>query len=114
MIATSASLFAHYFRNSRNWKPNTDVYDGRSALRVTVSGWRRWLATGDQADDTVGGEHTSGGIGVASTNARVSIHAEISALGLSCVSPPPQLKRDWSSSPEFGWIPANLCDLSKG
>jgi hypothetical protein len=36
------------------------------------------------------------------------------ALGPSCVSPAPQLKRDWSSSPEFGWIPANLCDLSKG
>jgi hypothetical protein len=27
------------------------------------------------------------------------------ALGPSCVSPAPQLKRDWSSSPEFGWIP---------
>jgi hypothetical protein len=36
------------------------------------------------------------------------------ALRPSCVSPAPQLKRDWSSSPEFGWIPANLCDFSKG
>ena len=25
-----------------------------------------------------------------------------------------QLKREWSPWPEFGWIPANLCDLSKG
>jgi len=25
-----------------------------------------------------------------------------------------QLKREWSPGPEFGWIPANLCDLSKG
>src|SRR6516162_6146300 len=23
-----------------------------------------------------------------------------------------QLKREWSPWPEFGWIPANLCDLS--
>jgi hypothetical protein len=26
----------------------------------------------------------------------------------------PQLKRESSPWPEFGWIPANLCDLSKG
>jgi hypothetical protein len=25
-----------------------------------------------------------------------------------------QLEREWSPWPEFGWIPANLCDLSKG
>jgi hypothetical protein len=25
-----------------------------------------------------------------------------------------QLKREWSPKPEFGWIPANLCNLSKG
>src|SRR6516165_5837254 len=30
----------------------------------------------------------------------------------SCVSPALQLKREWSPWPEFGWIPANLCDLS--
>jgi hypothetical protein len=26
----------------------------------------------------------------------------------------PQLKREWSLWPEFGWIPGNLCDLSNG
>ena len=26
----------------------------------------------------------------------------------------PQLKREWSLWPEFGWISGNLCDLSKG
>ena len=36
------------------------------------------------------------------------------APGPSCVPPAPQLKREWSPWPEFGWIPANLCDLSKG
>jgi len=25
-----------------------------------------------------------------------------------------QLKREWSPKPEFGWIPANLRDFSKG
>jgi hypothetical protein len=25
-----------------------------------------------------------------------------------------QLKREWSPWSEFGWISANLCDLSKG
>jgi hypothetical protein len=34
--------------------------------------------------------------------------------GQSCVSPPPQLKREWSPWPEFGWFPANLRDFSKG
>src|SRR5262249_28928655 len=29
--------------------------------------------------------------------------------GLSCVSPATQLKREWSLSLEFGWIPGNLC-----
>ena len=33
--------------------------------------------------------------------------------GPSCVSSAPQLKREWSRWPEFGWIPANLCDFSK-
>ena len=26
----------------------------------------------------------------------------------------PELKREQSLRPEFGWIPGNLCDLSKG
>jgi len=26
----------------------------------------------------------------------------------------PQLKREWSPWPEFGWFPANLRDFSKG
>jgi hypothetical protein len=47
-------------------------------------------------------------------NVRASIPAEILALGPSCVSPRSQLKREWSLWPEFGWIPANLCELSKG
>src|SRR5262252_6035166 len=34
--------------------------------------------------------------------------------GPSCVSPAPQLKREWSPSPEFGCIPRNLRDFSKG
>src|SRR5262249_34692552 len=34
-------------------------------------------------------------------------------LGPSCVSPAPQLKREWSPWPEFGWFPANLRDFSK-
>src|SRR5215469_13174314 len=34
--------------------------------------------------------------------------------GPSCVSPAPQLKREWSPWPEFGWFPANLRDFSKG
>src|SRR6266403_6356891 len=46
--------------------------------------------------------------------ARASIPGEIMVLGASCVSPRPQLKREQSPKPEFGWIPANLCDLSKG
>src|SRR5262249_18678917 len=33
--------------------------------------------------------------------------------GPSCVSPVPQLKREWSPWPEFGWFPANLRDFSK-
>ena len=37
-----------------------------------------------------------------------------SAPAPSCVSTALQLKREWSPWPEFGWIPANLCDLSKG
>jgi hypothetical protein len=49
-----------------------------------------------------------------STDARASIPADILALGPSCVSHTAQLKREWSLWPEFGWIPANLCDLSKG
>src|SRR5262249_44680646 len=36
------------------------------------------------------------------------------AAGPSCVSPAPQLKREWSPWPEFGWFPANLRDFSKG
>src|SRR5262249_5327437 len=32
----------------------------------------------------------------------------------SCVSPAVQLTRDWSLWPEFGWIPPNLRELSKG
>jgi len=35
------------------------------------------------------------------------------ATGSSCVSPAPQLKREWSPWPEFGWFPANLRDFSK-
>jgi hypothetical protein len=34
--------------------------------------------------------------------------------GPSCVSPAPQLKREWSPWPEVGRIPSNLCDFSKG
>jgi hypothetical protein len=34
--------------------------------------------------------------------------------GPSCVSPAPQLKREWSPWPEFGWFPANQRDFSKG
>jgi len=45
---------------------------------------------------------------------RASIPGEIMVLGASCVSPRPQLKREQSPKPEFGWIPANLRDLSKG
>jgi uncharacterized membrane protein YedE/YeeE len=44
----------------------------------------------------------------------VVVALEIMVLGASCVSPRPQLKREQSPKPEFGWIPANLCDLSKG
>src|SRR5262249_40590870 len=33
--------------------------------------------------------------------------------GPSCVSPVPQLKREWSPWPEFGWFSANLRDFSK-
>src|SRR5262249_31099954 len=33
--------------------------------------------------------------------------------GPSCVSPATQLKREWSLWLEFGWIPGNMCDLSK-
>jgi hypothetical protein len=36
------------------------------------------------------------------------------ARGPSGISPAAQLKREQALSPEFGWIPANLCDLSKG
>jgi hypothetical protein len=36
------------------------------------------------------------------------------APGPSCVFPLPQLKREWSLWPEFGWSPGNLRDLSKG
>ena len=32
-----------------NWKPNTDVYPERSALRVTVSGWRRLIGRSGSA-----------------------------------------------------------------
>jgi hypothetical protein len=32
----------------------------------------------------------------------------------SCVSPTPQLKREWSPWPEFGSDPGNPRDLSKG
>jgi hypothetical protein len=39
---------------------------------------------------------------------------QILALGPSCVSATPQLKREWSLWPEFGLIPGNPCDLSKG
>ncbi|HEX2511098.1 MAG TPA: hypothetical protein VHK44_00700, partial [Xanthobacteraceae bacterium] len=49
-----------------------------------------------------------------STNARASIPADILALGPSCVSLTPQLKREWSLWSEFGWIPGTPCDLSKG
>jgi hypothetical protein len=34
--------------------------------------------------------------------------------GPSCISPAPQLTREWSLWPEFGRIPGNLCHLSKG
>src|SRR5262249_32606056 len=36
------------------------------------------------------------------------------AAGPSCVSLAPQLKREWSPWPEFGWFPTNLRDFSKG
>ena len=36
------------------------------------------------------------------------------ALKKTLFSPTLQLKREWSPKPEYGWIPANLCDLSKG
>jgi hypothetical protein len=49
-----------------------------------------------------------------SANARVSIATEILALGPSCISSTPPLKREWSAWPKFGWIPANLHDFSKG
>jgi hypothetical protein len=48
-----------------------------------------------------------------STDARASIAADILALGPSCVYTP-QLKREWSLWSEFGWIPGDLCDRSKG
>src|SRR5258708_34831876 len=48
------------------------------------------------------------------SNARASIPAEILARGLSCVSATLQLKREWSLWPEFGRIPGNLCEFSKG
>jgi hypothetical protein len=40
-----------------------------------------------------------------STNACASMPADILALGPSCVSPAPQLKRESSLWPEFGCIP---------
>jgi hypothetical protein len=46
--------------------------------------------------------------------ARLHEDAGMLALGPSCVPAAPQLNREWSLSPEFGWIRTNLCDLSKG
>jgi hypothetical protein len=40
----------------------------------------------------------------ATSNAGARTPAEILARGPSCVSPPPQLKRELSLWPEFGWI----------
>src|SRR6266436_3381816 len=49
------------------------------------------------------------------TNVRAERLLKIpAALGPSCVSPMPQLKREQSLWPEFGWIPRNPYDLSKG
>src|SRR5262245_6104018 len=45
---------------------------------------------------------------------RPQVAAEILALGPSCVSPPLQLKREWSPWPEFGSDPGNPRELSKG
>jgi len=38
----------------------------------------------------------------------------LAAPGPSCVSPPPQLKREWSPWPEFGSDLGNPRELSKG
>jgi hypothetical protein len=46
--------------------------------------------------------------------ARLHEDAGMLALGPSCVPAAPQLNREWSLSPEFGWISVNLWDLSKG
>jgi hypothetical protein len=48
------------------------------------------------------------------SNIRASTPADILALGLSCVSSTPQLKREWSRWPELAGISRNLFDLSKG
>ena len=37
-----------------------------------------------------------------------------SSTGPELRIPAPQLTREWSLWPEFGRIPGNLCDLSKG
>jgi len=60
---------------------------------------------------------SNGGAGFAaggsSLDQRVREGAGCWPPGPSCVSPAPQLKREWSPWPEFGWFPANLRDFSK-
>jgi hypothetical protein len=73
---------------------------GAAAQTGVVSLAGTWLGSWESALDSAG-------------VARASIPAEILAY-TSCVSPTPQLEREESPEPEFGWIPANLCDLSKG
>jgi hypothetical protein len=46
--------------------------------------------------------------------ARLREDAGMLPLGPSCILAAPPLNREWSLSPEFGWISANLCDPSKG
>jgi hypothetical protein len=54
------------------------------------------------------GERRRGGL-VAGNGARL----ELQPLAFCCVSPTPQLKREQSLRPEFGWIRGNLQDFSK-
>jgi hypothetical protein len=54
------------------------------------------------------GERRRNGL-VAGNGARL----ELQPLAFCCVSPTPQLKREQSLRPEFGWIRGNLQDFSK-
>ena len=105
-IAASLALF-----RSEDDPPAAKPATPLLSLRWTFRAKRACVVITDAEPDRLAPLTPPAPIGLARAERLLKIPAEPAP---SCVSPALQLKREWSPWPEFGWIPANLCDLSKG